>query len=217
MPIDDEDLTALLPELDPAPGPELTSGGSYDGLRFAELELAGDATDARFLECELTGCDLDAGGGVAFDRARLSTCRLAGLRATALSAVDGTWLDVVITGGRIGALTAHGAGLTRVALEGGTLDYLDLRGATLTDVTMRDCRIRELDLTDAVLRGLRFAGSTSIGSLVLRNARNTDVDLRGAEIGGLDGVAGLTGCTISPAQLTAWSEGLAASLGIRVA
>jgi uncharacterized protein YjbI with pentapeptide repeats len=213
VPIDDDDLRALLPELDPAPGPELAGGGSYDGVRFAGPELTGDATGARFLECELADCAVD---GVAFDRARLATCRLAGLRATALSAVDATWLDVVVTGGRIGALTAHGAGLTRVGLEGVVLDYLDLRGATVQDLTVRGCRIRELDLTDADLRDLRFE-DTTVGSLVLSNARNRQVDLRGAEIAALDDVAGLPGCTISPAQLTAWSEGLAAHLGIRVA
>jgi uncharacterized protein YjbI with pentapeptide repeats len=217
VPIDDDDLTALLPELDPAPGPALIGGASYDGLRFAGLELTGDATGAHFLECELADCGLDADGdAVGFDRARLSTCRLAGLRATALSVVDVTWLDVVVAGGRIGALTAHGAGLTRVAFEGVTLDYLDLRGATLADVTVRDCRIRELDLTGAGLRDVRFE-TTTVASLVLAGARSRQVDLRGAEIGGLDGVAALAGCTISAAQLTAWSEALAVHLGISVA
>ena len=129
MPIDAEDLDALLPELDDAPGPGLAGGATYDGLRFAGLDLQGDAAGARFLECELADCDLD---GVAFDRARLSTCRLADVRATTASFVDATLLDVVLTGGRLGALTAHGAELTRVGLEGVKVDYLDLRGADVT-------------------------------------------------------------------------------------
>jgi uncharacterized protein YjbI with pentapeptide repeats len=212
VPIDAEDLEALLPELDDAPGPELAGGGTSDGLRFAGLDLIGDATGARFLECVLADCGLD---GVSFDRVRLATCRLADVRATAASFVDATWLDVVVTGGRFGALTAHGAELTRVLLQDVKVDYLDLRGATLVDVTVAGCRIGELDLTGADLRDLRFSGS-EIGSLVLSGTRNKDVDLRGAEVTRLDGVEGLPGCTISREQLSGWAEGLAVQFGIRV-
>src|SRR4051812_40992625 len=59
VPIDAEDLGALLPELDDAPGPELSGGATFDGLRFAGLDLTGDTTGARFLECELADCGLD--------------------------------------------------------------------------------------------------------------------------------------------------------------
>lgn len=213
MPIDADDLAALLPELDEAPGPELTGGGTSDGLRFAGLELTGDATGAHFLECELTECGLD---GVPFDRARLATCRLADCNATEVSFVDATWLDVVVTGGRLGALTAHGGQWTRVLFRDVKADYLNLRGATVVDVGFTGCTIGELDLSGAELRQLRFSG-TQIGSLVLDATRNRDVDLRGAEVARLDGVAGLPGCTISREQLMAWADGLAAHLGIRVA
>ena len=54
---------------------------------------------------------------------------------------NATWLDVGITGGRFGALTAHGAGLTRVGLNGVKVDFLDLRGATLVDVTLTGCTV----------------------------------------------------------------------------
>ena len=113
MPIDDDTLKALLPPTEDAPGPELAAGSTSDGLRFAGLDVAGDATDARFLECVFTGCDL---AGVAFDRARLSTSLFTDLRSPAWSLVDATLLDVVVAGGRFGALTASGARLTRVAL-----------------------------------------------------------------------------------------------------
>lgn len=212
MPIDDDDLTALLPPLDPAPGPSLAGGLTADGLRFAGLDLTGDATDARFLECEIADCDLD---GVVFDRARFSVCRLADVRADAVSLIDATWTDVVLTGGRFGALTAHGAGLSRVHVHEVKADFADLRGGTLHDVTFAGCAFRELDVTDADLRAVRF-GDCEIGSLVLRGARTRDVDLRGARIERLDGVADLAGCTISEAQLGAWAGGLAAHLGIRV-
>jgi uncharacterized protein YjbI with pentapeptide repeats len=213
VPIDADDLQALLPELDDAPGPELTDGGTFDGLRFSGLELSGDATSARFLECALTGCDL---AGVVFDRARLASCLLADLRSPAWSLVDATLLDVVVVGGRLGALTAHGAELTRVGLEGVKVDFLNLRGATLVDVTLTGCTIGELDLSGAELRQVRLVDCT-VGSLVLAGSRNRAVDLRGAEVEQLDSVAGLRGCTISGEQLAGWATGMAAELGIRVA
>jgi uncharacterized protein YjbI with pentapeptide repeats len=212
VPIDADDVQALLPELDDAPGPELTGGGTADGLRFTGLELTGDATGARFLECVLTACDLS---GVVFDRARLAGCLLTELRSPAWSLVDATWLDVVAVGGRFGALTAHGAALTRVGLAGVKVDFLDLRGATLVDVTLTGCTIGELDLGGADLREVRLVDCT-IGSLVLAGARSRAVDLRGGGIERLDGIAALRGCTISTAQLTGWAAAMAAELGIGV-
>src|SRR3954447_4281713 len=106
VPIDAEDLRALLPALDDAPGGQLAGAGTADGLRFTGLQLTGDATGARFLECLLTDCDVS---GVVLDRARLISCLLTDLRSPAWSLVDATLLDVVAVGGRFGALTAHGA------------------------------------------------------------------------------------------------------------
>src|SRR3954447_22392375 len=212
VPIDAEDLRALLPDLDDAAGPQLTGAGTADGLRFAGLELTGDATGVRFLECELTDCDL---AGVVFDRARLAGCLLTELRSPSWSLVDATLLDVVAVSGRFGALTAHGAELTRVALEGVKIDFLDLRGATLVDVTLTGCTVGELDLSGADLRDVRLVDCT-VTSLVLEGTRNRAVDLRGADVERLDGVAALRGCTISSAQLTGWAAGMAVQLGIRV-
>ena len=212
VPIDVAGLRALLPELDDAPGPELTDGGTADGLRFTDLELTGDATGARFLECELTGCDLS---GVGFDRARLASCLLTDLRSPSWSLVGSTLLDVVVVGGRFGALTAPGAELTRVALQEVKVDFLDLRGATLVDVTLTGCTVDELDLSGADLRDVRLVDCT-VGSLLLEGARNRAVDLRGADVARLAGVGDLRGCTISPEQLTGWAAGMAAELGIRV-
>ena len=212
MPIDADDLAALLPPLDPAPGPELTGAGTADGLRFDGLAVTGDATGARFLECALADCDLT---GVGFDRARLATCLLTDVRATTWSLVDATLLDVVVDGGRFGAVTAHGSGLTRVRLADLKVDYVGLRNAGLVDVTLAGCTVGELDLAGADLRDLRLL-DCRIGSLVLDGARCRSVDLRGAEVTRLDGVAGLRGCTIGRAQLLGWAPDLAAELGISV-
>src|SRR4051794_7861442 len=198
VPIDAAAVRALLPELVDAPGAELAGAGTADGLRYAGLELTGDATGARFLECELADCDLT---GVCFDRARFTSCLLVDLRSPSWSLIDATLLDVGTVGGRFGALTAHGAELTRVGLDGAKVDFLDLRGATLVDVSLTGCTVGELDLTGADLRDVRLVDCT-VGSLVLDGARNRAVDLRGAAIERLAGVADLRGCTISTAQLT---------------
>jgi uncharacterized protein YjbI with pentapeptide repeats len=212
MPIDADDLAGLLPPLDPAPSPQLTGAGSADGLSFTGLQLTGDATAARFLECVLADCDLT---GVAFDRARFTSCQLADVRAPTWSLVDATLLDVVATGGRFGALTAHGSRLTRVLLDGLKVDFADLGSAALVDVTFTGCAFGELDLTSADLREVRFTDCT-VESLVLTGARSRSVDLRGAAILRVDGVADLAGCTISPAQLTGWAAAMAAQLDITV-
>ena len=212
MPIDAEDLRALLPPTDPAPGCELVGGGTADGLRFAGPALTGDATAARFLECELAGCDL---GGVGFDRARLTSCLLTDVRSAAWSLLDATLLDVVVDVGRFGAVTAHGSGLTRVRLGDLKVDYLGLRNATVVDVTLAGCTVGELDLAGADLRVLVLTDCT-IASLVLDGGRCRSVDLRGARVTRLDGVAGLRECTIDAAQLVGWAPQLAAELGITV-
>jgi uncharacterized protein YjbI with pentapeptide repeats len=212
VPIDADGLRALLPELDDAPGSQLTGGATADGLRFPGPELTGDATDARFLECVLAGCDL---AGVPFDRARLASCLLTDPRSPDWSLVDATLLDVVVAGGRFGALTAPGARLTRVALSGVKVDFLNLRGATLVDVTLTGCTLGELDLSGADLRDVGLVDCTAT-SLVLAGARNRAVDLRGVEVERLDGVTGLRGCTINAGQLAGWSAGMAAELGIRL-
>ena len=210
--MDADALEALLPPLEDAPGPELTAPGTADGLRFTGLELAGDATGARFLECVLDGCDL---GGVRFDRSRLATCLLTGVRAVTWSLADATLLDLVVDGGRFGAVTAHGSELTRARLAALRIGYADLRNATLVDGTLAGCTVAELDLSGAALRDVRLVECT-VGSLVLEGARCRSVDLRGSEVTRLDGVTGLRGCTIDRAQLVGWAPGMAAELGVTV-
>jgi uncharacterized protein YjbI with pentapeptide repeats len=212
VPIDAAALDALLPDLADAPGPQLDAARPADGLRFSGLALSGDGTGMRFLECVLEDCDL---GGVALDRARFTSCRFTDAHAAAWTAPDGTLLDVVVTGGRFGALTWHGAELTRVLLEGVKVDLLGLGSARLVDVTLRDCTIGELDLTAADARDLRLQDCT-VERLTVGGARCRSVDLRGATVGGLDDVTALSGATISAAQLTAWAPALAAAAGLTV-
>jgi uncharacterized protein YjbI with pentapeptide repeats len=205
------DLT--LPGLQPAGRDELRVAGRYDGLAFDDL-ASGDvaADDASFLECRLRGCVIEDG---AWRRARLRSCLLEDVRVTALDASDSTWADVVVRGSRIGALVAHGASFVRVTIEHGHLDYVNLRGASMSQCQFLDCRIGELDLGGAEARDVRFV-RCEIDSLAVRGAAFDAVDLRGARLVGLDGVAGLAGAVVTEAQLVALAPALAAHLGISV-
>jgi uncharacterized protein YjbI with pentapeptide repeats len=150
-----------------------------------------------------------AGGG-----ARLSSCVLEDVRATALDVSDGKWSDVVVRRGRIGALEAHGATFAQVTVDHTRLDYVNLRGAGVTQVQFvgpdrrARRRVRELSV-------VRFV-DCEIGRLALSGCTLDDVDLRGAELAALEGIGSLAGASITEAQLARLAPALAAHLGITV-
>ncbi|KOU95368.1 hypothetical protein ADK93_04640, partial [Streptomyces sp. XY58] len=52
-----------LPDLTAWEGPELEPDGDYDGLEFADLDLAGqEGAGARFMDCAVRRCALDEAG-----------------------------------------------------------------------------------------------------------------------------------------------------------
>ncbi len=202
-----------LPGLQQAKRDDLRPGGHHDGLAFDGLalgDLRGD--DAAFLECRICACVIEEG---TLQRARLRSCLLEDVRATVLDTSDSTWADVVVRGGRIGALLAHGAELVRVTVDHGLLDYVNLRGATLSQCQFVDCRIGELDLGAGELTDVRFSGC-EISSLVVSGCTLDEVDLRGAQLAALDGIGSLAGSLITEAQLVRLAPALATHLGIRV-
>ena len=77
------------------------------------------------------------------------------------------------------------------------------------------CAIGELELAEADLRRVRFEAS-SIDILDAASARFTDVDLSGAKLRTIGGVASLKGATISTEQLIDVAPLLARHLGIVV-
>ena len=133
----------------------------------------------------------------------------------ALGAVRSTWRDVTLTGCRFGAFDATSSTLTDVTIHGGKFDFVNLRGATLTRVVFEDCLLGELHLAETGLQSVRFS-DCRIESLELRNAKATDVDLRGADLRGVDGVEHLRGARISDAQLQRLAPALAEHVGILV-
>lgn len=200
-------------ELTDVTGP-LAPGGDHDLERFAGLDLTGqDASGSRFTDCALEDCVVE---DVRLDDVRLVDGTLDRLRAGTLHAPGSTWQDVVVRDCRLGALPWYGAELTRVQVVGGKLDYVNLRDADLTDVVLDGCVIGELELTGARAQRL-VVRDCAIRRLDVARATLRDVDLRGADLSRVDGIAGLSGATISEDQLVALAPALAAHLGMTVA
>ncbi|MFD8024342.1 pentapeptide repeat-containing protein [Streptomyces lavendulae] len=203
-----------LPGLVAWEGGGLEPDGDYDGLEFADVDLAGqEGVGARFMDCALRRCGLD-GAGLA--KARILDSVLEGVRGVGTDLAGASLRDVELVEARLGGAQLHGAVLERVLVRGGKIDYLNLRTARLKDVVFDGCVLVEPDFGGAVLERVEFRGCVVRGA-DFTGARLTDVDLRGAsELGIARGVEALAGAVISPAQLFDLAPALAAQLGLRV-
>jgi uncharacterized protein YjbI with pentapeptide repeats len=201
-----------LPTLAPLAG-KLESRGDYEGLEIADLDLAGhSALGATFTACRIARCHLD---GLDLRQSRLTDSLLVDDDAASLDATDALWRDSIVSGGRLGAVIAAGATWSGLRLRGLKLDYLDLSGAKVVGVVFEAVVIGELELAEADLRSVRFE-SSAIEVLNAASARFTDVDLSGARLRTIEGIASLRGATIGPEQLIDVAPLLAAHLGIVV-
>lgn len=123
--------------------------------------------------------------------------------------------DVEIRQSRLGSAELYEADWRSVHFVGCKIGFLNLRGAQLRDVAFTDCTIDDLDVMGATAARVDFTG-TRIGRLDVHGATMTDVDLRGAELREIVNLAGLTGVTITHAQLLLLAPLLASHLGLRV-
>lgn len=191
----------------------LADGADCEAMDFTGLTLGpASAKGAVFLGCRLERCGLDE---VRLDGARFAECRLSDLAATAIQAADTTWRDTLVAGLRVGAFMAAGSTWDLVRLRGVKANLLDLRGARLANVVLEDCELGELDLGGADVRAIRVERS-SIEDLSVEGARLIDVDLAGAQLGIVRGIAGLRGATLTSVQLLDLSPQLAAGIGILI-
>ncbi|MFE9931391.1 pentapeptide repeat-containing protein [Streptomyces sp. NPDC005533] len=203
-----------LPELVAWDGGGLESDGDYDGLEFADLDLAGqEGIGARFMDCAVRRCALDEAG---LAKARLLDSVLEGVRGVGTDLSGASWRDVELVDARLGGVQMHGAVLERVVVRGGKIDYLNLRKARLKDVVFEGCVLVEPDFAGAVLERVEFR-DCALRGVDFSGVRMKDVDLREAtELGIARGVDSLAGAVISPAQLFDLAPALAAQLGLRV-
>jgi uncharacterized protein YjbI with pentapeptide repeats len=95
------------------------------------------------------------------------------------------------------------------------LDDANLRLAKLQRVRFSSCVLAGAELVGARLEKVAFPASDLAGA-DLSSTHCTEVDLRGARLGGLRGVASLRGAVIGTEQLIGFAPALAQALGIAV-
>jgi uncharacterized protein YjbI with pentapeptide repeats len=182
--------------------------------RYDDLDLAGvDLQFSSLTECAFTRTRLD---DAALRGSRLHQVIMVELDAARLSAPRAHWRELEISGSRIGSAELYESTWRSVAVTGGKINYLNARNADWADVRFTDCVLDELDLTEASVARMSFA-TARIGTLTTTGATLTDVDLRGASLSVVHGVAGLAGAWIDQAQLLALAPRLAAEFAIHVA
>ena len=201
-----------LPDLDQATAPP----GRADVReleRYDDLDLTGsDLQSTSFTECAFARIRLD---GAALRGSRLHQVIIGELDSASLSAPRSSWREVEIAGARIGSAELYESTWRSVSVTGSKINYVNARTANWVDVVFADCVLDELDLSNATAERLVFIG-VRIGTLTTTGATLTDVDLRGAGLSVVNGVAGLAGAWIDPSQLQALAPVLAAEFRIAV-
>ncbi len=203
--------TPIVPDVTPTrllPG-RLHAGAELDGARISG-DLSGlHAPDVRVLESEL----IDAVADEAMLRgSSWADARWVRVRATSLDLARSVFRDALWDGCRVGAVTLSAGTITRVLLRDCKLDYVNLRQSTITDLTIDRCTLGEVDLGDAVLTRVRVVAS-DIGTLLLSGSRSAHVDLSGAGLLRIEGLAALRGITLSETQAYDLAPALVRHLG----
>ncbi len=202
-----------LGELREESDPEFERGGSYDGLRFSRASAEGqDLAGADFIECEFQGVNLHE---AQLRGATFRDCVLTEPFAPVLLASRSTWREVRISNPRWGSAEFYDGTWESVSIEGGKLDYVNLRGSKLTDVQLSGCIINELDLGACTASRVALKNCI-VGTLDVTAAKLSDVDLRGSDFEGINGIGYLAGAVIDDYQLGLLAPLLAKHVGLRV-
>ena len=193
---------------------EFLDGGEIEGVDVVDVDFSGaDEHGLVVLESRVSRAVL---ADARFTGCRFVDVEFAEADAPDLGLAKSVLQDVAFTGSRLGGVQAYSGVWTRVRVASSKVGYLNLRAAKLTGVRFENCEIGELDLSEAQLNGVGFPGCR-IGKLTLSSARCAKVDLRGAELRGLESNPdGLRGVTISAAQVVDLAPTLAAILGMKV-
>jgi uncharacterized protein YjbI with pentapeptide repeats len=201
----------------------LETDGDYELIHFGGPALAGTwantaAGGSRFAECAFTGVTLDGGQ---LRRCRLSDVWFGDSRFVAFDLAESSFADAWFSGCVLAGVQAFSAGMQRVVFRDCKLDSVNLRESSLREVTFADCMLRDVDFSGARLKKMRFTGSVLTGADFTK-VTCTDVDLRGATLGG-DGEVGIragyesmSGMRIDNLQLVTLAPYLARHLGITV-
>lgn len=192
---------------------EIRQTAQADRIILEDADLsAADLSGGRLTECVLRSVTM---GDADLTAASIVESSWERVNSPHLKAPRSTWRDVVLQDSRLGVAELHDAGISAMVVRGCKLDLVNLRNAVFTDVLFEDCAIGELDISGARANRVKFSDCT-LGTLEARDARLKDVDLRGAALHRLVGLAGLKGALISPGQLLDLAPSLAQHLGLEV-
>lgn len=196
------------------PSPDRTpeDGESADPTSPIHEPADADWSLTTFLDCMFDGCRL---GHVEARDARFTTVDWRASSLTRLRAPGASMFFTGFTDCRIGAFDTMDTVFQAIEFTRCKIGYLNLRGAKLRDVIFRECDIADFDAADATLERVAFA-DTAIGSIAAHGASIAHVDLRGARLTEIRGVADLAGVTMSADQIAALAVPIAASLGIHL-
>jgi len=194
---------------------ELGDDSDLDSLDVRAVSLA-DAPvlhDIRLTRCRVSSVSLAA--------SHLLGLELRDVCCSATDAVGARWPEASMTrvefhDCRLSGIDLAQATLRHVRFSGCRLDAANLRMVDADHVRFDDCDMRDTDLGMARLRSVTFSGSR-LDAVEFSNARCQSVDLRGALVVSVRGVAGLRGATIGSDQVIPLAPAVYADLGITVA
>lgn len=192
---------------------ELLSGDLLEGRSAVEADLTGRTLcDVSIEECSFDLIRLDDAD---LQGARFREVLVGVLDAAVFRAARTTWSSVRIGSGRVGSAELFDARLDDVVIADARLGFLNLRASRVRDVLFRGCRIDELDIDGARLERVAFEDCT-IGAVAGTAASVLHVDLRRANLDGIDRLAGLRGATIAEDQVWSLAPLLAREAGFHV-
>jgi uncharacterized protein YjbI with pentapeptide repeats len=202
--------------LEPFAGPSAVGlvDVTLTGVDLTGEELTGATLDE--VQIEASALDRLRGAGGSWRHTVLVDCRLDGadlanLRAEDLSLVRCSLRDARLTGAQL-----PGSRLRGVRLEAVQASLTSWRGATFQHVVLRGCDLTEADLTGAALTDVLLEDCDLTGAQ-LSKVRCERVHLRGCRLGGIGGVDGLRGASVSEADAYGLLPALAHAAGVRIA
>ena len=183
-----------------------------DGVQWLDGSGAANAPYAGVSESQIVGGTFDV---IDLAHGTVRDLALSRVASASISLRGAHVRRLLITGGRIGTLDFADATVDELILENVRVDYLSFNRATATDISIDACVIGSLDAPAATLTRVRV-GASRIDELDMRDTKNSDVDLRGADVSAHLDTRGLSGVTMTELQVQLIARDFARAAGVDV-